>query len=154
MVLIFYKEFIMPQKKVSVKTKISDSYEVDIATRKFTMKIDQPAPTGRDTAPTPLEFFLSALGGCICTIGKIVAYQQNIVLRGIEVEVSGQIDTDFLLGQKTDGRAGFTEIVLNVRVDADLTFEEKTAFIHEVERRCPISENIVNQSVVKLAISE
>jgi uncharacterized OsmC-like protein len=144
----------MPQKTVSVQTKIGDSYEITATTRHHTIKIDQPSPVGADVAPNPIEFFLFALGGCICTIGKTVAQQKKIALRAIEVSIEGSFDTDVLLGISTNGRAGLYEIIAYAKIDADMTKEEKEAFLREVERRCPVSDNISNASNVKVIMAE
>ena len=91
--------------------------------------------------------------GCIGSIGRIGAMQRRIALRGMSIKVEGPLDTDGLLGKEIDGRIGFEGITVTVDVDADMTDEEKTAFIHEVDRRCPVSENLLNATeiTVKLA---
>jgi len=117
--------------------------------------IDQPKMAGgNDEGPNPLEVFLSTLPACICAIGRIIAMQRRINLRGIQVEVEGDIDKDFLLGKTTEGRAGFTEIRSFVTIDADMTLEEKEAFLHDVELRCPIADNITHKSVIKSVAAE
>lgn len=117
--------------------------------------IDQPKMAGgNNEGPNPLEIFLSSLPACICAIGRIIAMQRRIQLRGIEVEVEGDIDKDFLLGKTTEGRAGFTEIRSFVNIDADMSKEEKEAFLKEVELRCPIADNITQKSVIKPVVVE
>jgi uncharacterized OsmC-like protein len=117
--------------------------------------IDQPNMAGgNDEGPNPLEIFLSSLPACICAIGRIIAMQRRIKLNGIRVEVEGDIDKDFLLGKTTEGRAGFTEIRSLVSIDADLTTEEKEAFLHDVETRCPIADNMAQKSEIKAVIAE
>ena len=143
----------MPKKVVSVSTKISDSFQIDVNTGKFNFKIDQPEPVGLDSAPTPLQYFLSALGGCICTVGKTIAKQQKIDLKGIEVNIDGDFDSDVLLGKSTTGRAGFTKITVNVKIDADLSTEQKEKFIHDVEKRCPVSDNLSHGTEIELIIN-
>jgi uncharacterized OsmC-like protein len=111
--------------------------------------IDQPKMSGgNDEGPNPLEIFLSSLPACICAIGRIIANQRRFELRGIEVEVEGDIDKDFLLGKTTEGRAGFTEIRSLVQIDADMTKAEKEAFLKEIALRCPIADNMIFTSVV------
>jgi len=100
-----------------------------------------------------MEIFLASLPACICAIGRIIANQKRLDVRSIDVDVEGSIDKDFLLGKTEDGRAGFTEIVTNVKVDADMTQEEKEAFVEEIERRCPIADNIVTQSTLKTIVN-
>ena len=139
----------MPQKTVSVQANMGKTYEVDLTTRHFSMKIDQPKPSGNDLAPTPLEYLFFAIGACACTIGRIVAEQRKIELNSIKANVEGDIDTNYLLGKTTDGRAGFTSIRVNVEVDANLTKAEKEEFLAEVFKRCPVSDNIEKISNVE-----
>ena len=140
----------MPHKTVTIQTKIADSYEVQAQARQFNLIVDQPAPTGKDAAPTPLEYFFISLGACFCSIGKIIAEQRKIDLKSINVKIEGDINTDFILGLKTGGRAGFTDIRVHAEIDAPMSDEEKHEFINEIERRCPIADNIINESVVRV----
>jgi len=115
--------------------------------------IDQPKMAGgTDEGPNPLEIFLSSLPACICAIGRIIAMQRKIDLRGIQVEVEGDIDKDFLMGKTQEGRSGFTEIRSMVKIDADMSDEEKNSFLHEIEMRCPIADNMANKSVLKAEV--
>ncbi len=117
--------------------------------------IDQPKMAGgNDEGPNPLEIFLASLPACICAIGRIIATQRRIPLRGMEVEVEGDIDKDFLMGKTTEGRAGFTEIRSFIHIDADMTLAEKEAFLKDIAVRCPIADNIKFTSVVLPEIVE
>lgn len=112
--------------------------------------IDQPKGMGgNDEGPNPLEVFLASLGGCICAIGRIIANQRRINLRGINAKVEGDIDKDFLLGKTTDGRSGFTEIRSFVHIDADMSNAEKEDFLKEIASRCPIADNMAQTTVLK-----
>lgn len=112
--------------------------------------IDQPkAAGGDDLGPNPLEVFLSTLPACICAIGRIIARQNRIDLRGIEARIEGDIDKDFLMGKTTEGRAGFTAIRSFVKIDADMSDEEKSEFVGEIQKRCPIYDNMANSSTLK-----
>jgi len=117
--------------------------------------IDQPKQGGgQDLGPNPLEIFLSALPACICAIGRIISNQKKMNVRGIKVKLEGDIDKDYLLGITDEGRAGFTEIRTYVEIDADMSIEEKKAYLKEIERRCPIADNIVNDSKIKAMLVE
>ncbi|WP_297090293.1 OsmC family protein [uncultured Draconibacterium sp.] len=117
--------------------------------------IDQPKMAGgNDEGPNPLEIFLSSLPACICAIGRIIAQQRRIPLKGIRVMAEGDIDKDFLLGKTTEGRAGFTEIRSYVHIDADLSTKEKEELLKEIALRCPIADNIAKTSVIKPVVVE
>ena len=127
-------------------------FRIDTQGDGHTIIVDQPeAFGGKDEGPNPLIIFLSALGGCLGTIAAIIARQERIEIRAIEIEVEGDIDKAFLLGRTEDGRAGFTEIRVKANIDADMTDEEKEAFLERVDARCPISDNMANDT--KIAIS-
>ena len=142
----------MPSKKVEANARIGDSYLIDLKSRQFEFQIDQPAPAGVDSAPTPLEYFLAALGGCMCTIGKTIAQQKKIDLKSIDVKIEGDIDTDYLLGRTKEGRAGFTEIKMFVTIDADMSQSEKEVFAAEIESRCPLADNVTRQSCINVIV--
>ena len=143
----------MGLKKVSINASVGSSMLVDLEARDHKMVIDQPkAGGGTDQGPTPLEYFFFALGGCICTIARIVANQKRIALRNVTCRVEGELDTDVLMGKNCDFRAGFQSITIYTTVDADMTQEEKEAFIKEVDERCPISDNIHSASPVEIIV--
>jgi uncharacterized OsmC-like protein len=118
-----------------------------------TIIIDQPeAAGGKDEGPNPLIIFLSALGGCLATIAAIIARQERLEIRKFDVEVEGDIDKAFLLGKTKEGRAGLTEIRAKVNLDADMTEEEKEVFIGRVDSRCPISDNMANNTNIAISL--
>ena len=141
----------MAQKSVVVESKLGDKFLIESDIRGHKVVIDQPANAGgTDTGPTPLELMLASLAGCIGTIGRIVAIQKRIELRGMDIKVEGSLDVDGLLGKPIDGRVGFEGFTITVDVDADMTDEEKNTFIHEVDARCPVSENLLNATPISI----
>jgi len=143
----------MPVKTVSVDAIQVDGFKIETRSRQHIAIVDQPVSGGGvDAGPSPLEYLFVSLGGCIVTIGNIVAKQRRLPVRKIEVHVEGELDTDVLMGKHADCRAGFSEIRVSVKVDGDLTREEKEQFIHDVDARCPISDNIFNTSQIKFSV--
>ena len=142
-------------KTVKVTATGPDGWVVRTMSGKHESIVDQPEELGgTDSGPSPLDYVFVALGGCLVTIAKIVAGQQKINLRGIEVEITGDLNLDVLRGQEMNERSGFTSINTKVKVDADLTKEEKEAFLEEVDRRCPVSDNLINLTPVTIQLSE
>lgn len=134
----------MAKSQMKLSAKMADSFRTEINCSKPFI-IDQPKMAGgNDEGPNPLEIFLSSLPACICAIGRIVAKQQRIDLQGIEVELEADIDKDFLMGKTKEGRAGFTEIRTKVNIKANLDAQAKQKFLHEIEERCPIADNMLN----------
>jgi len=143
----------MPLKNVVVEARITDGFTIETKARNHTLYIDQPEEGGgKDKGPTPLEYLFFSLAGCIATIGKIMAKQRGIDMRGIDVKVEGNLDIDVLMGKSKDGRAGFRDVKVIAKIDADMTKEEKEKFLEEIDERCPISDNIINTTPVAFVV--
>jgi putative redox protein len=143
----------MPAKTLQVEIKQGSGFKTECRAGKHVVIIDQPAPAGgTDAGPTPLDVQLMAFGGCVAAIGRIIANQKKLAVRGIEVTVEGNIDTDGLLGKPTQQRVGFSAIVARVRIDADMSETEKAQFLHDIDARCPISENLQNATSVSMIL--
>ena len=145
----------MAKKTVSINASMNQTYQVQTSVGGKISYIDQPENAGGSNAgPTPLETLMFALAGCICHIARIVAHQRKINLHGMEVRVEGDLDTDFLMGKTKQGRAGFNSIRLFVKIDADLSSEQKQEFLDEVDSRCPVSESLLNATSVQVALEK
>ena len=143
----------MPAKKVQVEIKQGAGFKTECRAGKHVVVIDQPAPAGgTDAGATPLDVQLMALGGCVAAIGRIIANQKKLAVRGIEVTVEGDIDTDGLLGKPSGKRVGFSAITARVKIDADMSVAEKEKFLHDIDARCPISENLQNATPVAMTL--
>ena len=138
----------MALSTVTASAVMKDSFRTEIlCSNPFV--IDQPvAGGGQNEGPNPLEVFIASLPACICAIARIIAMQRRIPLRGVEAHAEGDIAKAFLLGKTTEGRAGFVAIRVNVKIDADMTDAEKAAFLHEVEKRCPIADNMAGTTSI------
>ncbi len=139
---------------LKVTGKIQEGFRTEIGCS-HNFVVDQPkAMGGNDEGCNPMELFLASLPACICAIGRIISNQQRLNVRGIDATIEGDIDKDFLMGKTEDGRAGFIEIRANVAVDADMSMEEKEKFVEEIEKRCPIADNISKESTIKTRVLE
>lgn len=143
----------MPNKNVSVDAVLLEGFKIEVRSRQHVSIVDQPpAGGGTDAGPTPLEYLFVSLAGCFGTIGQIIARQRRLPVRKIEVHVEGDLDTDVLMGKRDDIRAGFSSVRVTVKLDADMTQEEKEQFVREIDARCPISDNIINLTPVEFAV--
>jgi len=130
-------------KRVRVDAHMGERFRIESTIGNHPLIVDQPKTAGgEDAGPTPLEYFLLSLAGCIATIARIAAKQKRIALRSMDVTVEGDLDVEGLLGRNPQAPVGFSGITVTVKMDADLTREEKEAFLAEVDRRCPVSDNI------------
>ncbi len=62
-------------KTVSVESFMQEGFAVTAKVGEHQLMIDQPVSAkGTGLGPTPLQMLLFAVGGCIATIGRIVAF--------------------------------------------------------------------------------
>jgi putative redox protein len=142
-------------KKVQIEAKMGPAFTIESTIRDHRVYVDQPKTGGgEDKGPTPLEYLFLALGSCICSIGRIVANQRKINLRGMEVTMEGELDLEGLLGKNHEAKAGFTGIKVFARIDADMSKVEKEKFLQEIDRRCPVSDNLCKLTPVSLEVAE
>ncbi len=143
----------MAIKTVNVAAIQLDGYKIETKSRQHIAYVDQPtAAGGSDSGPTPLEYLFISLASCMVTIGYIIANQRRLPVRKIEAYVEGSLDTDVFLGKRTDVRAGFSGITVRVKVDGDLSQAEKEQFLHDVDARCPISDNLQNITPIDFVV--
>lgn len=136
-------------KTITTTASWKGGMRVDTQAREHTVIVDQPEGMGgKNAGANPLEILLFALGSCLGTVAAIIAQQDRINLEAFDVVIEGDVDTAFLLGKTTEGRAGFTEIRVSVNIQADMTDEEKQAFFEKVDSRCPISDNMIKDTKI------
>ncbi|MGE6527894.1 OsmC family protein [Pseudomonas sp. NPDC077382] len=141
-------------KTISVQGSMGNGFAIEVDCGNHRVLIDQPrAAFGTDTGPSPLELVLAALAGCFGTIGRSLAHQRKVELRGMRFEVEADYDPAGLLGRNTSVRPGFEEVRLRVEIDADMTLEQKQEFLAEVERRCPLADNLLHGTRLHSALA-
>ncbi len=141
-------------KQVRVEAHMGERFKIESKIGNHALVVDQPKTGGgEDAGPTPLEYFFLSLAGCIATIARIAAKQKRIVLRSMDVTVEGDLDVEGLLGRNAEAPVGFSGITVTVRMDADMSQQEKEAFVQEVDRRCPVSANIHDATPVRLVVA-
>jgi len=141
-------------KKVSIEAKQLDGFKIETRAGTHVALVDQTqAGGGTDAGPSPLDYLFISLAGCIATIGHIIAKQRHLPVRGIQVNVEGELDLDILMGKRQDARAGFTGIRVITTIDADMTQAEKEEYLREIDERCPISDNIHKMTPMEFVVA-
>ena len=137
----------MAEKIIELETKMGKGWKVTAQVREHTLVIAQP--TAGNEGANPLETFLFSLGGCISAIARMVAREQKIDLKGMNIKVRGEMNSDGLLGKPSEDPVGFRRITLDADIDADLTAEQKQQFLDTVCNRCPVHDNLLSASRVE-----
>jgi uncharacterized OsmC-like protein len=130
-------------KTISIKARANDKYQVAVQAGERTLCVDQAVAVGGEGAgANPMEHLFASLAGCIATTARIIATQQNLDLKGMDIKVEGTLDLNFLYGKTKEGRPGATGINVSVALDSAMSEVERRNFFDELRSRCPISDTI------------
>lgn len=121
---------------------------------KFELVIDEPKGLGgTDQGPNPVEFVLAALAGCLNVVGHVVANEMGFKLRGMSLELEGDLDPSKFSGKPTASRAGYQEIRVKIKADSDASDEQLKTWLETIEDRCPVSDNLAHLTPVKIDLN-
>jgi uncharacterized OsmC-like protein len=91
----------------------------------FLLHADEPLVLlGRDQAPNPAEYLLTALAACVTTSLVYHAAARGIKIEEIESQVEGDIDLHGFLGLDETVRNGFQNIRMTLAIHADVSDEQ------------------------------
>ena len=86
---------------------------------------------------SPEDLLVASVGSCFAVTLLAVAERRGVPLRGLEIGASGHVT------QRSDGRFGFTELVLQVALDTEPGFEAEAAEAADAaERGCLVSSSL------------
>ena len=117
---------------------------------------DHPAVlVGGDRAPTPAEFLLHAIAGCITSgIGNIAA-ARGVTLTEVESTVEGDIDLRGILGLSGQVRNGYNQIRVHFRIKGDASPEKLEEIVRQSQARSAVFDVLTNgTSVIVTADAE
>lgn len=116
---------------------------------------DQPKEFGADDkGPTPPELLATSFGTCIVATMQLLAFQKNIQISDIQVDVEGTIDFAKAMGQPGKNRTGFQGLTAKIRFNSPMDHEEKQAFIQEVSKVGAALDTIANPTPVVYTIAQ
>ncbi len=126
-----------PSSAVKLSTK---NYQGSVQSRGFNYALDTELKKGgKNTAPTPVEYFLAAIGGCVAITLRMYAQKMNWDLGEICVEVSEKTE----LTSKGIEKTLKEKIVVEKEVS-----KEQLRQLREVSKKCPIAQMVKNKTTI------
>lgn len=104
-------------------------------------------------APSPIEYLLASLAGCVNIVGEIVAREMGVKVDDVRVEVSGVFNASKLMTGAGE-RAGYREISVRVYVKSEADPETLREWLRRVEERCPVSDNLTTPTPTKFSLEK
>lgn len=141
----------MPKLKFSINAASENSTKTVVKARDFNIIIDEPKDLGgTNEGANPVEYILAAFSGCLNVVGHLVAKELGMTLKGIKIDMEGDLDPAKFMGQVTNNRAGYENIKVTIYPDTDADFKTLEKWIKAVESRCPVSDNIMNSTPISI----
>lgn len=136
---------------VSITGQNANATRLDIQARQFEFISDKELDFGgREEGPNPLEYLLGGYAACINVVAHMVAKEQNINVRKIEINITGTLDASKLFGQPTSARSGFKSLKVQLNLDSDADEATQEKWIKAVEERCPAGDNLANPTPIEI----
>lgn len=119
----------------------------------FSLDTDHPLQfAAKDNAPTPVEYILVGLGGCLTAGIAAVAQQREIQLRSVKATLCADMDLHGILGADPDVRNGFNGVSVSYEIDADATPEEIRAVVAQSQKRSAVFDIVTNPTDVTVTV--
>jgi len=127
------------------KTVLSrDSYKAVSVSRGHEMYLDRPLEDGGDnTAPTPVEYLLSAIGGCVSMTLRVFALHKGWDL--------GEITVHVIQTKESTVNGIITTTVEEVSFEKEVTEKQKEKLIVMAEK-CPVAQLLKKETSIKTKI--
>lgn len=161
-ILVFISYFVNAQDNAEVNNKV---YKVNVSisesenrqligkVRQHSVVIDQPKIFGGDDkGPTPPEMMAISYGSCLASTIQFLAFQKQIKITDINIDVEGEIDFSKAMRIKTKKRAGYEALKAKISFKSDLSPKEKKEFIDDVFAIGAVIDNITNKTEIKYEI--
>lgn len=118
-------------------------------TRGFEVSMDEPKELGGgNTGMNPVEMLLTSLGGCIAICSAAFAGKCDVDLKGISVDLEGDLDPSGFLGLMPDTKKGFQQIRFKLNIDSPSPQANIDKLIALIDERCPVSDTLKGVEVI------
>ena len=117
----------------------SSNSQFVVKTSNANVRIDQNANS------QPYEHLLTGVAGYINTLGQLVAQEQGLPLRSLQVEISGRP------GRGGPGQ-GFESVEIILKPSAIAPFEALQKWLDEVQRRSPAFNTLLGSTRVDVIL--
>jgi uncharacterized OsmC-like protein len=120
----------------------------------FTADTDHPAVLcGEDNGPTPVEYLLSGLAGCLTAGIANIAAARGVTLESVTCTVEGDIDLRGILGLSKEVRNGFSAIRATFDIKGDAPAEKLQEILEQSRARSAVFDVFTNGVPVSVAMA-
>jgi uncharacterized OsmC-like protein len=123
--------------------------------RAFGYDVDHPECfASEDHGPTPTEFVLVGLAGCLTAGIAAVAQMRDIQLRSVTAALTADMSVLGVLGADPEVRNGFTQVTVSYTIDADASPEDIAALVAQSQKRSAVFDIVANPTHVVVNVNQ
>lgn len=138
---------------VSVEAARESPTKSTVEVRDFELVVDEPQQMGgSNDGANPLEYLLASQAGCLNVTASQVANDMDIHLDALDIEIEGDFDVAAFQTERPDERTAVQNIDVTLAPESDADDRTLEEWAERVEDRCPVSDNIKNETGVGLSI--
>jgi uncharacterized OsmC-like protein len=108
---------------------------------------------GGDAAPTPVEFLLHGLAGCITAGIANIAAARGVTLTEVTSRIEGDIDVLGLLGLSKEVRNGYQKIRATFDIKGDAPPEKLREIVEQSRARSAVFDVLTNGVPVEMSVN-
>jgi uncharacterized OsmC-like protein len=108
--------------------------------------------TGTDNGPTPVEYLLVGLAGCLTAGIANIAAARRVQLRSVTATVEGDIDLQGILGLSDEVRNGYEQVRVRFEIDADAPAEKIRQIVDQSRARSAVFDVMTNGVPVAIEV--
>jgi uncharacterized OsmC-like protein len=116
--------------------------------------VDHPEVfASEDHGPTPVEYVLVGLAGCLTAGVAAVAQNREVQLHKVSATIEGSMDVRGILGMDPDVRNGFSGITVTYDIDADASRADIEAIVAHSQKRSAVFDIVTNPTEVRVVVT-
>jgi uncharacterized OsmC-like protein len=121
----------------------------------WTYDVDHPEQfAATDIGPTPVEYVLVGLAGCLSAGIASIATLREIQLRSVTATIEGDMDVRGTMAVDPDVRPGFNAVRVTYTIDADASPDDIEALVAQSQKRSPVYDMLVNPTSVTVQVGK
>lgn len=119
--------------------------------KQFKYLIDEPLELlGNDKHPNPQDYILGGMAGCMMVGFVAGASGKGIVLKNVQLDITGKLDLRGFLDLDPDVSVGFEKLQFNFKVEGSGTQEQYDEIIKHVSKVSPGYQTILNPVKIEM----
>jgi len=100
----------------------------------------------------PEEYLLSSVAGCISRIAHIVAFEKDLELEKLRLNVEGSLDPSLFRGKDAENRSGFQELGITIDAETKGSETDLDGWLEEIRKRSQVLDTVENEVPVSLTL--